>query len=376
LTRRLNDVVKYPIKETSSPMTTTCVAADVAWKTVNLLNDWQAAQPVWDEFVLKHPKGSIFHTSDMVRVFQGAKNHTPLALAAIGNNGDIIALLVAVRVQTLPDPLGRVSSRSIWYAEPLCYDNEQSIGALAQLVAQHDRKMQRNTLFTEVRPLFAPGPERIALERCGYSFLDYLNFVVDVSQPTDILWRNMDRHARRGVRESERNGFQMRRLQTPDAVDLLYQVLIKTYCHANVPLAHRSLFERAFAILQPKGALKIEAVVRQDEPIAMQATLRYKDLAYAWYCGTLRLRGFSPLDYLIWQELNWSHEQGCTLYDMGGAGWPDEPYGVRRYKAKFGGELVHYGRYRKIYSSWKLALAERAYQIGRKLISPKGADEC
>jgi hypothetical protein len=44
---------------------------------------------------------------------------------------------------------------------------------------------------------------------------------------------------------------------------------------------------------------------------------------------------------------------------------------VREYKAKFGGELVCYGRYRKVYSPWKLRLAERAYQFGRTVIAPK-----
>ena len=92
------------------------------------------------------------------------------------------------RVQTLPDPLGRFSSRSIWYAEPLCNDNGQSIDALERLVERHDRQMGRRVLFTEVRPLWPAGPERIALERCGYEFLDYLNFITDVSQPLDMLW--------------------------------------------------------------------------------------------------------------------------------------------------------------------------------------------
>jgi CelD/BcsL family acetyltransferase involved in cellulose biosynthesis len=306
----------------------------------------------------------------MVQVFQQAKHHSPLALAAVGAGGEISALLVAVRVQTLPDPLGRVSSRSILYAEPLCSADPRSIDALVSLIAEHDRLVRHTTLFTEVRPLQSPGPERIALERCGYQFLDYLNYVVDVSQPPDTLWQNMQRDARRGVRESERQGFETRSIDSADGVDQLYQLLLMSYGNAGVPLAHRSLFDAAFTTLRAKGQFRIEAVGRHDTPVAMLATLLYKDTALAWYCGTQRLRGFSPLDYLFWRELLGCHEQGFTVFDMGGAGWPDEPYGVRRYKAKFGGELVHYGRYRKIHSPWRMAVAERAYQFGRKFISP------
>lgn len=307
----------------------------------------------------------------MVRVFRSARGHAPLALAALNSAGEIAALLVAVRVQTLPDPLGNISSRSIFYAEPLCHDDPEGIDALTALIAEHDRQMEHSTLFTEVRPLCRPGPERIALERCGYQYRDYLNYLVDVSQPAGILWQKLGRDARRGVKISVRSGFTTHSINTRKGVDMLYRCLLLSYGKAGVPLAHRSLFDAAFEALAPKGELRLEAVIRKDIPVAMLATLLYKETAFAWYCGTERLRGFSPLDYLFWRELLWSHEQNYRLFDMGGAGWPDEPYGVRRYKSKFGGELVSYGRYRKVYSHWRLAMAERAYHFGRRLISPR-----
>lgn len=351
-------------------MVTSSFVIGTCWTPTDLLSNWDALRPAWDEFVRDHPKGSIFHTSEMVRVFRSAKSHTPLALAAVNTHGEIAALLVAVRVQTLPDPLGNISSRSILYAEPLCHDAPEGIDALTALIEEHDRQMEHATLFTEVRPINSPGPERIALERCGYQYLDYLNYVVDVSQPAGVLWQKLGRDARRGVKISIRSGFTTHSINTPAGVDLLYRCLLLSYGKAGVPLAHRSLFEAALATLVPRGELKLEAVVRNDTPVAMLATLLYKDTAFAWYCGTERIRGFSPLDYLFWRELLWSHEQKYRVFDMGGAGWPAEPYGVRRYKAKFGGELVHFGRYRKVYSHWRMAMAERAYHFGRRLISP------
>ena len=36
---------------------------------------------------------------------------------------------------------------------------------------------------------------------------------------------------------------------------------------------------------------------------------------------------------------------GCNRFDMMGAGKPDEAYGVRDFKARFGGEQVEYGRF-------------------------------
>ena len=352
-------------------MTSTVELRKTAWKVVNLLDGWDHLHVAWDRFVDQHPKGSIFHLSPMIRAYQASRGHEVLPLAAMDPCGEITALLVAVRVQTLPDPFGRVSSRSIYYAEPLCHDDPSSIEALAKLIARHDLRVGGRVLFSEVRPLMAPGPERTALEMCGYEFQEYLNYIVDLSPPLELLWSQLRKSARRGVRHCERRGFHIREMDSPDGVEQLYHFLKITYHNARVPVADRSLFEAAFAELSPRGMIKLIATFDGDRPVAMDSLLNYKGRSFAWYGGLERITGVSPFDYLQWYELAWAKEQGLTLYDFGGAGWPNEPYGVREYKAKFGGELVCYGRYRKVYSPWKLRLAERAYQFGRTVIAPK-----
>jgi CelD/BcsL family acetyltransferase involved in cellulose biosynthesis len=352
-------------------MTSMIALRTTAWKVINLLESWDQMHEAWDRFVDRHPKGSIFHLSPMIRAYQAARGHAVLPLAAVDPAGEITALLVAVRVQTLPDPFGRVSSRSIYYAEPLCDDDPGSIEALAKLIARHDMFVGGRVLFSEVRPLLAPGPERAALELCGYEFQEYLNYVVDLSPSLEELWMQMRKSARRGVRQCERRGFHIRELDTPGSIEQLYYFLKATYRNARVPVADRSLFEAAFAELHPRGMIKLIATYDGDRPVAMDSLLNYKGRSFAWYGGLERITGVSPFDYVQWYELAWAKENGYSLYDFGGAGWPNEPYGVREYKAKFGGELVCYGRYRKVYSPWKLRLAERAYQFGRTVIAPK-----
>jgi serine/alanine adding enzyme len=338
-------------------------------RTVNLLSEWDRFQPAWDEYVHQHSKGNVFHTSQMVRVFSAAKRHSVLPLAAFTPDGEVLAMLVAVRVQTLPSVFGAVSSRSIWYAEPLCSDDPESINALSQLIGEHDRIMGRRVLFTEIRPLYESGPERVALERNGYKYLDYLNFIVDTTQPKDQLWKRLHESVRRNIRKCERRGLQVRTLKTAASVDLLYEFLESTYIRASVPLADRSLFEAAQAILQPEDMVDLVAVYDGDTPLAAYMALIFKGRIYFWYGGSVRMPGVWPVDQLHWHEITQCSDQGWDYYDLGGAGWPDVPYGVRDYKAKFGGELVNYGRYRKVHSPWKFAIAERAYDFRRAILA-------
>jgi serine/alanine adding enzyme len=345
-------------------------------KVVNLLDSVQQRRgeltpEQWDAYVDQHPKGSIFHTAPMIRATHAAKAHEVLPLAAVDNSGAIVAMLVAVRVQTLPDPLGRISSRSILYAEPLCNDDPQSKEALQLLVDAHDRYMDGRVLFSEVRALDAPAAEREALEQNGFELKDYLNYVIDLNQPLETLWSNLTKSARRGVRQCEKHGFHIRELNSLADVHRLYEFLKSTYRRAQVPLADVSLFESVFAELQPRGMIQLIATYEGDTPLAIDSLINYKGRSFAWYGGLERVTGVSPFDYLQWYEIVWAKEHGYQIYDFGGAGYPDEPYGVRDYKAKFGGELVSFGRYRKVYSPWKMRLAQQAYQLGRVIISPK-----
>jgi lipid II:glycine glycyltransferase (peptidoglycan interpeptide bridge formation enzyme) len=47
--------------------------------------------------------------------------------------------------------------------------------------------------------------------------------------------------------------------------------------------------------------------------------------------------------------MNWCCHNGYKVFDFGGAGIPGKEYGVREFKKQFGGKLVNYGRFEKIY---------------------------
>ena len=355
-------------------MSALLTARHASWQTTNLLSSWEVLQPAWDEFVLKHPKGSVFHSSPMVRVFDSAKGHTVLPLAAVTASGEIQALLVAVRVQTLPSPMGRLSSRSIFYAEPLCYDNPASVLALQQLLDVHVASVRRTVLYCEIRPLFASGPEREAIESCSYEYLEHLNYLVDVTKSLRELWASLHRTARQAISQCQRKGLAVREVEAERAVDQLYPLLQQSFDHSGIPLADKSLFEAAARKLHPHGLVKFFAAYEGPTPVAMDVLLTFKDRVYFWYAGVNRSTSGSPCSLLRWHEIQWAHENGYAVCDMGGAGWPGIPYGVRNFKRKFGGQLVQYGRFRKVNAPWTLALAERAYQLRRAAHLGKRSD--
>ena len=68
---------------------------------------------------------------------------------------------------------------------------------------------------------------------------------------------------------------------------------------------------------------------------------------YEWFvCGNDGFhKGIRPSSVATWFGIKYAAENGCKRFDFMGAGKPDEPYGVRDFKAEFGGKLVEYGRF-------------------------------
>lgn len=339
-------------------------AASAATGAVRIVEPCDA--PAWNEYVEAHANGTIFHTAEMIAVYEAAAQHEPFAAAAVNKTGDIVAMLAAVRVETVAGMAGGMAARSVLYAEPLCNDDAQGIDGLVQLIRLHDQRMRTTTLFSEVRCVGPPGAERVALQRCGYEYNDYLNYVVDLQQDEETLWKGLSRSCRKDIGRSRRKDVVVQDATSVAGVEEMYELVQCSYNRSKIPLANISLFHAALEHL-PEGVVQIRIARHDDAAVAAGIVLVFKGVVYAWYGGTNRVPGISPFDCLTWDEIRWGQEQGERLYDFGGAGWPDEEYGPREFKAKFGGELVSYGRYRKVYSSWKLTLAKTSYWLLRKI---------
>jgi lipid II:glycine glycyltransferase (peptidoglycan interpeptide bridge formation enzyme) len=102
-------------------------------------------------------------------------------------------------------------------------------------------------------------------------------------------------------------------------------------------------------------------------PVAVSIDLLYRETVYGWYGGVDRAFGsHNPNELLTWHVFEWGSTHGYRRYDWGGAGTPGEAYGVRDFKAKFGGEVVSFGRNVCIHAPFRFRMSRTVYQICRR----------
>ncbi len=321
----------------------------------------------WRDFVQDHPHGNIFHTPEMFEVFRRAEGHHP-ALWAATRQGRILALLLPVNITLMGGLLRPLTTRSVVYGGVLCAEGAEGQEALRVLLRAYRREMNGASLFTELRNLSDLEKIQPVLIESGFAYDDHLNYLIDLApSPEEVLQslgRRTRKHIRRGLRQGDVN---VEVMTDREGVARCYDLLAQTYNSAEVPLADLSLFEAAFDLLYPKEMIRF-TLARVDEAVAaVSVELLYKDIVYGWYGGLDREYGsYMPNEMLMWNILEWGAQHGYKVYDFGGAGHPDEEYGVRDFKAKFGGQLVCFGRNTYVHSSLLLKLSAGGYELYRR----------
>jgi serine/alanine adding enzyme len=321
----------------------------------------------WERFVERHPDASVFHTPAMARVFAATRRHTPGVWAVTDADGVVRALMTPVTVATLGGPLRRLTSRTVAFAAPIADGGDDE--ALRSLLAAYRAAGSRGSLFTEVRHHVVDPDVVAVLGAEGFVREPHLNFTIDLTQGEDALWGMVASSARRNVQKARRSGVTIEETADPAAVGDAYDVLRDVYHRIQVPLPDRSLFDASARILGPLGMFSMLRARSEGRTIGVLCLLRYRGVVTYWYTGTLREQAtLRAGDLLAWHAISTEAAAGNRVFDFGGAGRPDEPYGVRDFKAKYGGELIEPGRAVWTPSPLRYRATTAGYELVRRFL--------
>jgi len=321
----------------------------------------------WQDFVRDHQDGNIFHTPEMFQVFSKTKGYKPELWAAVKDRRTL-ALFVPVKITLLNGIMRRFTTRSVSYGSVLFLPTEEGHEGVIRLLERYTREVDGYPLFTELRNLCNLEAIQQILQKHKFIYEDHLNYLINISLSPEAIFEKFGRRTRKNIRRALRQGDVMiKEAKEELQVRACYELLRQTYQNVQVPLADYSLFKAAFEILYPKGMIRFTLAHVQQTPVAASIELLYKDIIYGWFGGVDRAYGsFVPNELLMWDILEWGSKNGYRLYDFGGAGKADEEYGVRDFKAKFGGDLVSFGRNVYVHAPFSLRLSKLGYGISRR----------
>ncbi|MCR5444439.1 MAG: peptidoglycan bridge formation glycyltransferase FemA/FemB family protein [Bacteroidales bacterium] len=295
----------------------------------------------WLALVDRSPVASIFQTPAMYDFYQSLQLYTT-SIYAIEEAGMLKGVVLCLIQKEGRGIKGRLTSRAIINGGPLL-DSSISPKALQTLLNATIEHLSHRCIYIETRNLNDYSPWRDTFEQCGFSYESHYNFHIDTSDPS-LADKRIDKSRRRRIRRATEAGATIS--QDTAHLPVFYNILSDLYrTKIHKPLPPYTLFERLastsfshyFFILDPQG-----------EVIGGQLILTLDhQVAYAWYCCGLdhEYHDLYPSIMANYAAIRYATDNRFVRYDMMGAGKPGEDYGVREFKAQFGGALVEHGRF-------------------------------
>jgi len=320
----------------------------------------------WSHFIHNHSNGNIFQTPEMYEVFRDIKNCEPVFLALIDRKNEILGVLLAQIQKFYSEFLSKFTARSVILGGPIIKDNDTEIGKI--LLKKFDEIISKKVIYSQFRNLWCTKYYKDSFSNCYYNYEEHLNILIDLTIGEEALWKGLNKSRKEGIRKARRNGLIFEASNSKDIIPTFYNLLKMTYKNAKLPYPSIDFFYSLSKNLSPNN-IKFFTLRKENKFLVILVALVFNRCLYAYYIGRILDNNYlkmKPVDSLYWEVLLWGLKNGCKTFDWLGAGKPNQEYGVRRFKLQFGGKLVEFGRYEKVYKPFLMKLGKFGLKLKQK----------
>jgi serine/alanine adding enzyme len=297
----------------------------------------------WDELLTLSHYASAFQTPS----FYKHCNTVPGLVAEVFavEESLLIRALCVVTLQQESGIKSFFSRRAIIYGGPVLFNNDASF--LIYLLTSIFNEFKRSSIYIEIRSLHDYGCFNDVFIRNGWKPVLYQNFIVDCTDK-ESLFKRLGNNRKRQIKKAISSGVKIREAEDLNEITEFYSILKKLYNKKiKKPLLPQIFFNNFFR----DNLGKFLVVIYKEKIIGgIMCPILIGRCLYEFYvCGLdEEYRDQYPSILATWSAMLYANENNIPVFDFMGAGRKGEDYGVRNFKARFGGELVEYERYLKI----------------------------
>lgn len=312
----------------------------------------------WDDFLKAHD-GTIYQSTAYAHYVR-AIGMNPRFIRC-QKNGQTAAQLMVVEssrpFQLLFDQpfsgLTLALARKVFAEDRFTYGPVYSDGHAACATVQeamHHARKTRARLSGSSSPLQTESA--LIFEKTGLRGKPWATFLIDLTQPLETLWQNVDKSARKLVNRTREDGVIVREAQSTHDIrhytDLLNQA---RHRNGKRPYAYKDHTEFFNVLVKQEGVARILLAEKDGHLLAGLTITAFNGIVNEWGAGqsdfALKNKIYAS-DLVKWHVIEWGQKNGQRSYDLTGvnpeASDPKEQ-GIYRYKQKWGGVLKRYDEY-------------------------------
>lgn len=321
---------------------------------MNIYQDSAIDRTLWDKLIETSKFASPFQTPAFFDFF----NQNPQMQAqvfAVGNSKAFDALCV-VTLQKEKGIKGYFSRRAIIYGGLVLSPkiSETKITLLLNSISTYYKK---EAIYIETRNFFDYSEFSQLFKENHFQYTPWLNFHLHIESEEEVK-SAMSKSRWRQIKKAQKQGASWKVAETEEEVMRFYEILQELY-HDKIkkPLFDLDFFLRFFHSKIGEFLL----VIFNEKVIGgiMCPIIPNRGIYEFYVCGKdQEHKDQYPSIMATWAAIEYAQQNEIPVFDFMGAGSPDESYGVRDFKARFGGESVEHGRYLKVLNSF-------LYKVGK-----------
>jgi CelD/BcsL family acetyltransferase involved in cellulose biosynthesis len=264
----------------------------------------------WEEFVQRHPRASVFHSSAWLEALSRTYGYKPIAYTTSPSGQKLENGMVFCRVESWLTGRRLVSLPFSDHCEPL-------VDAPADLelitVALEQESWRGQWRYIEMRPL-----QRFEIvTSLQHATIPYTFHQLDLRPDLETLFRNCHKNStQRKILRGEREGLRYREGSTEELLDCFYRLLTVTRKRHRRPPQPRKWFANLMDCFG--SALKIRVAFKDHRPVAAALTIRHKDtLVYKYGGSDSRFNNLGGMHLLLWRAIQEAKASGLHFFDFG-----------------------------------------------------------
>jgi hypothetical protein len=175
----------------------------------------------------------------------------------------------------------------------------------------------------------------------GADAAPYGSYIIDLFQPEDTLWKNIDRITRQNINTALKKGVSIRNGE--GHLDATYMMVRDTFRRSNLPFMSHQSYERFVRGLGENCKIMIADYQGIAQSCAVFAFSSH--CVYAVYAGNISNQHQGANKLLYWEAIRSFSKLGVQRYDFVGARIEPESgskqEALNLFKKRFGAKLIH-----------------------------------
>lgn len=312
----------------------------------------------WTDLIKGNDTASFFQTPECYQFYASLNFLKPFVYAVSEN--DVLVGVICGYIIADGNIAKRFFSRRAIVPGGLLLHANISQKALQTLLHEATTQLKSKAIYLEIRNYNDYSVYRPAIEATGFVYNAHLNFHVATPDVESVL-KKLNVTKRRDVKLSRNEGADWIESKDPEDVKEYYEILQDLYINkVKTPLFPFEFFEK---LVQLENG-KLFVIKYKNKVIGGSVCVALPGVAlYEWFvCGLDgQIKNVFPSTIATYAAIEYAAGNGFKRFDMMGAGKPDEAYGVREFKSKFGGKLLEQGRFLYVFKP-------RLFNLGKWIV--------